>query len=127
MDLDPKSHGDLPAANNKELKNLLSKGGRGGDKDAKHADWNYFPKKREKRTKSMITVSEWEQDIMQMTWQAEQQEDNETPNSTYLLLHVNQIEQVLNHQCKICNNNSEKKVTNKKWDFRHTVCPRQST
>ena len=101
LDLDPKSNDDVPNASSKELKNLLTKGGTGGQAHKAHEDWNYFPK-RAKRTESMISVSELERDIKEMTRLTEEQEKNDSFNSTYLLLHVNQIEDIANHNCNAC-------------------------
>ena len=118
LDLEPKSYDDLPPVQCKELNNLLSKGGIGGKSNSKHSDWNYFPN-QSKRTPSIISVSDLRTDIAQIKRYTEHQDEEESFDSTYLLLHVNQIKQLANYNCETCKGQCEKSVSN--INFKHST------
>ena len=113
LDLDPKSNDEIPAATTKELKNLLNKGGRRGLIDPMHDDWSYFPK-RNKRTTSMISVSELQQDIDAIKEFHEKQEEDKCSDTSHLIVHVNQIKCIANDKCKDCYKKRNKVISEKK-------------
>ena len=116
MDLDPNSDDEVPPLKTRELKSLLAKGGRRGSCDPAYDDWNYFP--QAKRVKSMITVSALEKGIQEIRQFIETQDKDEPYDSTYLLLHANQITQTVSHSCKTCDKGKKEKRTSKKIQFK---------
>ena len=117
LDLEPKSDDEVPPTKTRELKSLLAKGGRRGAYDPAHDDWNYFPEA--KRVKSMIDISALEKEIEQIKKFAETQDEEMPYDSTYRLLHVNQISQAVSHRCKTCDeDNQGKRVSDKKVNFK---------
>ena len=100
---DPKVAATALGPVNKEMKNLLSKGGVNGKIDIPNSDWDYFPMpKRRKITASMMSVDELKNDIEEMKNYEERQENNEQSGSTYLLLHVDQVNSLNNFKCETC-------------------------
>ena len=116
LDLDPKSNDEIPAATTKELKNLLNKGGRKGLIDPRHDDWSYFPQ-RNKRTTSMISISDLQQDIKSIKEFHEKQEEEHCSDTSHLLVHVNQIKSIANDKCKDCYKKGKNIISDKKVSF----------
>ena len=112
LDLDPKSDNEVPPTKTRELKILLAKGGRRGAYDPAHDGWNYFP--QAKRVKSMITVSALEQKVEEIRQFAETQDEEMPYDSSYLLLHINQISQAVSHRCKTCDKDKNRKRVSEK-------------
>ena len=93
---------NLPASlPNQEMKMLLAKGGANGKINPKHADWNFSPQKRQTIT-SMISVRDLNKELQEIRNHTENQVQEEEKNSTYVLLHVNQMKCLHNFNCKTC-------------------------
>ena len=116
LDLDPKSCDEVLSAKKRELKSLLSKGGRQGKQNPEHDDWNFFPAK--KKTKSMINLTTLGQEIEDMRKLTETQDEGDSFDSTYLLLHVNQIKGAIAHKCTTCEKDKNTIVRTKKLKFK---------
>ena len=115
--LDPEEPSVPLASTSKEMRQLLTKGGRGGKVD--HRDrgslmWKYFPKYN--RNEIMSTVSETRDDINKfLAFDTGNQDNEKNHTSTYRLMHLDQIDALLNTSCESCNRNKEEKTV------RHTT------
>ena len=67
-----------------------------------------FFSERKKRTPSMISVRKLKNDISQIQAYAEKEDKAEMFQSTYCVLHVNQIQSMVNYTCETCKNIDKK-------------------